>query len=324
MKKNFKKMAMLLAFSMTMSATGSLSCVKVNADSKGTTTVQAAATAKKSGATGAGALNSKDSVAGAMVTGDVIINEEKNGEVDSLKEYYAEVGASVKSTSSDFPSSLDNTTLDTFPEIGKQEGSSCGCWADVYYAATNTINKARGTAAKRDGVNIESNVLSPEFVYNQTRTTADTSGGTYSTHNSDFLVKYGAPNLDYVETANKVNWEYAWNASEETWMNALENKMSSYYSLGVSKTSGDKINTKIYGPKDPSLNVIKKALNDGNVLPFSAYFYLWQNDVIDSEAHKGESIYYACDKGLITSVGIKNESGWGAHRMTVVGYDDNI
>ncbi len=321
MRKKLRSLAMLMALTMTISSFGDINYVKAKADDRQASSEFYLYAEDEEG-------NVKK-IAADELTGDVIVDDEtEEPDISSLSDYYEEVSdalgyeedSKVTSDAASLPSSVDNTLNDSFPVIGNQVGGSCGCWADVYYTATNTLNKARGTKAKKNGANIDSNVMSPEFVYNQTRITEGTGGGTYSSHNGNFLLKYGSPSLDKVVISGKSGWSDTWNPTEEVWKTAMENRLTSYSTLDITKGSDDTYDTRVKEPNDASLDLVKSALNDGAVLSFSTYVYTWHDKTIEDGVHKGEPIYYESDTNYMDEL---NES-YGSHRMTIVGYDDSI
>ncbi len=321
MRKRLRSLAILMAFTMTISSFGDINYVKAKADARQTSSECYLYAEDEEG-------NVKK-IAAHELTGDVILDDEmEEPDISSLSDYYEEVSDAlgyeeelkVTSDAASLPATVDNTLNNSFPVIGNQYGGSCGCWADVYYTATNTLNKARGTKAKNGKKNIDINVLSPEFVYNQTRISKNTSNGTYSSHNTNFLLKYGSPSLDKVVKSGVSGWSDTWNPTEEAWKSAMLNRPSSCSTLDIPVESDDTYNTRVKGPNDHSLDIVKRALNDGAVLPFATYVYSWQWKTIGTGSHQGEDIYYSSDTKYLDEYNYD----YGSHKMTIVGYDDNI
>ncbi len=337
MRKKLRGVALFMAMSLTLTSFESLNVVKASSGSE--VTNESNVNVDYSSGLDDGFHMYRTDIFGNKVevnpddyTGNVEVAKDIKPAIKTLNQYYDviddalgyenEEPVSVAAPENELPSSVDNTTSMYFPKIGKQTGGSCGCWADVYYTLTNTLNKARNTMAKNAaGYNINSNVFSPEFVYNQTRVSKNTSGGTVADENAKFLVKYGSPSLDKVVISPNSGWADTWNPSEDAWVNALNNRPTSYNTLDIAIESDDTSNTRVKGPHDSSLNVIKKALSDGAVLPFSTYIYSWQNKKIGDGAHKNEEIYYESNLDKLIAA---NRNDYGSHRMTIVGYDDDI
>lgn len=327
MKKTKRRVAFLLILAMFVTVFG-INGLQVNASQKKQVVDQLSA--NESGVTFSitDANGNDKKVDSQVYVGDVAISEEEKKEIDvitSEEEYDKFVGNTESAndaemdTKDSYPTYLDNSTSNYFPVIGSQQSGSCGCWADIYYAATNAFCRARGTNAKSGKSNINKNVCSPEFVYNFTRTGED--GGTNYGANGSFMKKYGTPSLANVKKTGVEGWQYTWNANEDTWYNALQNRIEDYVLVGYGEDPSDTKETIVTSATDPSLNLIKKALKEGNVLPFSTYIYAWKVKAAGSGKLEGKDVYYKCDSEML---GSRNSSDWGPHRMTIVGYDDTV
>ena len=201
----------------------------------------------------------------------------------------------------DLPAAVDNSATKYFPAIGNQRGiGSCGCWADVYYAYTYARCRAKDISATGD------NVMSPAFVYNQIKCSV---AGTYSSDVLSMLKMEGTTaftRADF-ETYTDNSGCKTWFPTEELWDEASKNRITSYTYLSQPGT--------ISSYNDSDLDQIKTYLKEGNILTYSCDIYGWNYKTLPTSSgtnHGGESIV------------ISAQEGGSSHRMTLVGYDDNV
>ncbi len=237
-------------------------------------------------------------------TGNLIISDEdiaNDKNAMSQEEFEAQFDDEITAAGA-LPSAVDNSTSKYFPAVGNQLGiGSCGCWADVYYAYTYARSRAKDVSATGD------NVMSPAFVYNQIKCTG--KGGTYLSDVLGMLKMEGAPAFSRAdfETYSNENGCKTWFPSESLWNEAASNRITSYTYLDQPGT--------ITSCDDPDLNEIKGYLKDGNILTYSCDIYGWNYKTLSAASgttHAGEYI------------AVSGQYGDSWHRMTLVGYDDNV
>ena len=244
--------------------------------------------------------------------------EEKTPEsvevIESSKEYYEIAGKNIKivgglpllQSSNTLPSSADNSQSKYFPEIGNQGGlGSCCSFASVYYQFTYEMNKSRGIETTPE------NTASPAFVYNLIN--GGSNNGTTYDHNYRVLAEKGAAPLSIVPY-DGIDY-LDWHAYENVWREALRYRLKDYQEFAE---IGDD-DTQITSSDDSDLDAIKAALANGDILTYSTEISSWNAiklktnpDAPENNKYKGEEVVYA-------QLGSK-----GPHRMTLVGYNDNI
>ncbi|MCI8410201.1 MAG: hypothetical protein HFJ09_13180 [Lachnospiraceae bacterium] len=244
-------------------------------------------------------------------TGDLELTDE---EMQWLEEnQIEEKDNSYDSSRAIYPASVDNSSSKYFPSIGNQGTiGSCTSWAMVYYQMTYMVNRALDRSA-----NVSSHVMSPKWSYNLTNN--GNNQGTSFVDVLKVLSSIGAADLqqvpmtDYLQDSTFLT---SWHATEKIWRNAQQYKISGY-SL-IPTPSG---NTPITSPNDSDLNEIKKYLAEGEILSYSTYFDRWNFEKIEANsevpannAYLNQWIASRCDKN----------ASLGGHRMTIVGYNDNI
>lgn len=244
-------------------------------------------------------------------TGDLELTDE---EIQWLEEnQIEEKDNSYNSSSIVYPASVDNSSSKYFPSIGNQGSiGSCTSWAMVYYQMTYMVNRALDRPAS-----VSSHVMSPKWSYNLTNN--GNNQGTTFVDVLQVLSDIGAADLQQVPMTDypqDSTFLTSWHPTEKIWRNAQQYKLSGY-SL-IPTPSG---NTPITSPNDSDLNEIKKYLAEGEILSFSTKFRRWHcerieanNEVPANNAYLNQWIASRCDENS-TVVG---------HRMTIVGYNDNI
>ena len=233
--------------------------------------------------------------------------------IENIKEYNEVTGqssASGKSNSmirkaSRLPDSVDNSTSIYFPEIGDQGNlGSCLYWAQVYYQYTYEMNRARNIPTTYE------TTFSPQWSYNVATAGEDMQCTTPTALN--FMKYQGSVPMTQVP----YDEDYL-NAhpTEEIWRNSINYRLKEYYFLEDVGFVGAEITS----PDDSDLELIKTALNNGEVLSYSTMMLGWSHveltankEAPGNDDHVGEV--------AVTSM----DSQDGGHRMTLVGYNDNI
>ncbi|MBQ3545356.1 MAG: starch-binding protein [Lachnospiraceae bacterium] len=194
----------------------------------------------------------------------------------------------------EYPASIDLSTSEYFPSVGNQ-GTTGSCWyyGNIYASLTFALNKDRGIPTTK------SNTLNPIFGFNYAQKTSVTQ---HTMVKQLGYVQAGVLPIDTTNTANLF-------PIKEVWENALHNRALGLVEIKVFGTE----DSVVTGPKDTSLNAIKKTLNDGGLAACSTLAYNWNKTVVASGEHKGEIAVDRCDLNKL-----------GGHIVAIVGYDDNI
>ena len=246
-------------------------------------------------------------------TGDLSLEypelEEDLEVIESVSEYNEIVnGEDTASTyslrASSYPSSVDNSTSIYFPAIGSQgRVGSCTAWATCYYQFTYEMNRSIGRTTTPE------NTFSPKWVYNKINRGIDT-GSTY-VHAYNLMKSQGCVQISDVPYDEDFR---TWSPSDEYWTDSLNYRLNTSQLLYTG--SG---NTPITSPDDSDLNTVKAALANGEVLTFSTYFDHWAYSTIESNTNAPENSNYIGE-----SIATAMNSYEGGHRMTLVGYNDDI
>lgn len=249
------------------------------------------------------------------VAGNLVIEDsqpENDNIINSVSEYNKLISTESNSkkdiaslSSSPLPDSVDNSQNEYFPEIGDQGSlGSCSFWAQVYYQFTYTMNKDMGVATTYD------NTFSPQWAYNVVAGTDEMIGPYYNTY--IFMQKQGNVFLKQVPYDLDVT---SFTPTEEVWKTSIKYRIKDYQTF---KSVGDK-NSQITSPNDEDLDLIKSALNNGEVLAYSTYINSWQTTTLKTNADAPQNNKYE------GQYAVTSQSGKiGAHRMTLVGYNDNL
>ncbi len=231
----------------------------------------------------------------------------KAPKIKSVKDYYNaddDAASSTKkakkeiATNSATASSVDNSQSKYFPPIGDQNPlGSCTCWANIYYQLSYEENRQLDRTATYE------NSLSPTWVYPYVNNGGD--NGSSANTVMDVAKEIGVPTI---KTAPVTQDYMKWNTDANAFKEAQQYRLSDYYIFYTG--AGD---TPVTSPDDSDIAAVKTALQNGKVLTFSTYFSGLNYEQIQSNStHQGEYIAtYAFGLG-------------GPHRMTLVGYDDNI
>ncbi|MCR5608714.1 MAG: hypothetical protein K6G26_06590 [Lachnospiraceae bacterium] len=237
-----------------------------------------------------------------------------------LQPVYDDKDAEVKAEkdseyASELPSSVDNSQSKYFPPITTQGSvGSCCSFANVYYQFTYMFNKENDIPSQGND-----NIYSPMWSYTQ-------CGGNEIAI-ARLLKEKGAPAISYVplvidDDLYQSGKEDLFNKyGEETIQReATYHRITGTYSI---ENSYDLVDS----PEAERLQPIKAALSNGEVLSFTTLVnnynfteYEIKYDKNDdnykntsNKKHKNDMICCRCDR-----------NGGGLHRMTLVGYDDNI
>lgn len=233
---------------------------------------------------------------------DVASTFENDTEIDTTSDYdFENMGAMSVDTSqvlmgAALPTSVDNSTLPSFPPIGQQKWNNCAPWAMGYYQFTHnnglTLGWVNNTADK-------TKKCSPKFIYNLIN--AGTDNGSYWSDNFNTLQKHGCISwANFPEDSNYKEWD----TNPDHWKDAIQ-----YRSNGVQY---------IYNvDTQAGLDQAKQILNNGYVLTYGTYINSWQYTTIKSNPQSSSNSLTG--KSVLRYVNGTN----GSHAMTIVGYDDN-
>ena len=232
--------------------------------------------------------------------------------IETVEDYYSlsngkTAGKNILlKSSATLPESVDNSKSEYFPEIGNQgDIGSCGCWANTYYQFTYTMNKEMGVKTTPE------NTFSPKWVYNLLNG-GEKLSGTINENVNELMKDIGNVTLSQVPYDDDY---LTWSPEEEIWREALSFRVKDYYefeNFGVDSRL-------ITSVDDEDIAAVKSALADGEVLTFSTYIYDWSSVLIKTNENAPENDLYA-DEYIVKSMDGTN----GGHRMTIVGYNDNI
>ncbi|MEE1125171.1 MAG: starch-binding protein [Acutalibacteraceae bacterium] len=230
--------------------------------------------------------------------------------IDSVKEYYKLTGKKYKvpsgaSSASSLPSSVDNSQSEYFPAIGSQGGiGACVAWSQTYYQFTYTMNKAMGVKTTPD------NTFSPKWTYNLSNGGRDNGSASMDLYAN--MLRIGNTHLSMIPYDDDY---LSWTPVEDVWKTAIKYRIKSYeYFEEIGMDSNP-----ITSADDADLEPIKTALSNGEVLTFSTEIYSWKIDKIKTNASAVESNKYSGEEVVVAQNGTE-----GPHRMTIVGYNDNI
>ena len=211
------------------------------------------------------------------------------------------------------PASVDNSDSKYFPKIMNQGSlNSCTTWSTVYYQMSYAVNKA----LDRDASSTE-NVFSPTWIY--TMVNEGENMGNYYADILKILSEIGAVPLSKVPAYSEVQGDNIRNvkADKDLWLEASKYKVDEYYTIDLNRNSETPV---VDSPKDKDLDAIKKALALGEVLTGTTYSYKWNKTKIVADSRVKENAKYVGEY-IVTDCTGKMK---GAHRITIVGYNDNI
>ena len=238
------------------------------------------------------------------------------GDETAVQEYLEDNGSGNDKTDTDY-FSVDNSKSKYFPPICNQGSiNSCTAWATVYYQMSYAVNKA----LDRDGSK-KDNQMSPIWIYNMIN--GGENEGTYYTDALKVLSEVGAVPYRNVYSYVSVNGSNIRNiaAAKENWLDARKYRVKEYYTFDLGNNS-KYLNTQIYKPGSKALKSVKTALANGEIITCTTYTTkCWKRATIEENPNVPENSKYVGEK-IVT----RNEviTGEGCHRVTIVGYNDNI
>lgn len=190
---------------------------------------------------------------------------------------------------------VDNSKLNAFPPIGNQAGqNSCAAFAATYYLMSHEFCLTNGC----DNKNYQEKIFSPRWTYNFINSGED--NGAYFSDAFQVMNHHGAiTNTDFPYGTDFRSWS----VDPEHWREAVGNKMSALYTMGIGT--------------DSEMELVKQTLLNGHVVVVGTYINSWIYKTVGSVAntlnpYAGESIAIAMNGTL------------GGHAMTIVGYNDDI
>ncbi|MDO4747609.1 MAG: starch-binding protein [Eubacteriales bacterium] len=218
------------------------------------------------------------------------------------KKVVAVTGAST------LPSSADNSQSPYFPVIDTQGSlNSCVPFASSYYQFTYEINRARKVTTTKD------NSFSPKWTFNFL--CHGTGSGTNYAQVYGILKQHGCPTLKTLPYDAK---DYlSWSTDEKVWREAMRYRLADYQLFeDIGKDGKD-----ITSPDDEDLLAIKTALSNGDILGCSTYITSLDKGKkkLKANANAPENDKYLNEQYLSAL-----PSTEGGHRMTIVGYNDNL
>ena len=231
--------------------------------------------------------------------------------IDTLEEYYDVIAEEEQfnmlsddgesGLQEELPDSVDLSTSEYFPAIGNQGAfESCVSFAQTYYQFTYEMNRKMKRPTTRE------NTLSPMFPYNLL-SNDNGKKGTYAETIYSLLQSKGTIPWSYINYSDDIK---SWFPTKEIWEEADNYRIEKYYFISSNLGGrGDEISS----PKDSDLDIVKTALNRGDIVCASTFAGSWiEEEIGDNSPYTGEMI--------VTDV-----SGYEiGHRVTIVGYDDNI
>mgnify|MGYP004455331901 CR=1 FL=1 len=237
----------------------------------------------------------------------------KLSKIENISDYYSIVNKeegkprtqanNIPTTS--YPSSIDNSKSKYFPSIGNQHSlGSCTTWAEIYYQMSYAENVALNRTATHD------NTCSPIWIYNFANG-GDASTGADITNAFRLAQRIGVPSL---KTSPNTTVNAKWTTTKEAFTEAPKYRVNNYNLFYL-----DTYNNKITNPKSEVIAPIKAALNNNELVTYTTFIFSWENKTIQKDSRVPENTKYANDDIAIYSTGYS-----GCHRMTIVGYDDDI
>ena len=251
-------------------------------------------------------------------TGDITLEEDEARDdvevISSVEDYYnidsENVSLSKQNTllraSASLPDSVDNSQSKYFPEIGNQGSiGSCTCWAQTYYQFTYTMNKDMGVTTTPE------NAFSPKWTYNLVNW-GDADAGSGQTDVYELMREIGVVTQGTVPYDDNVT---SWSPQEDIWRQALRYRVKSYQefdSFGEEKSQVTSVD-------DEDIEAVKTALSNGDVLTFSTHINSWVTGKLKTNSKAPGNASHANEYVVLHQSG-----AIGGHRMTIVGYNDNI
>lgn len=218
--------------------------------------------------------------------------------VKGLHQAMASANASTLE-SSELPTSVNNSTLPSFPPIGNQGGlGSCACWAVTYYQNTHEYGLLNGINNK---VSTSAVIFSPKWSYNFLNFGKNDGSFMVAAHN--LVASSGAATMVQFPYDNNY---LAWDLKTDDWVSALSRRFQPSVSmLGLNTV-----------PQD--LSLIKQMLVNGHILNFGTCINSWVVGTVKADPASPSNPYAG------QRVAIWQNGTLGTHAMTIVGYDDTI
>ena len=233
--------------------------------------------------------------------------------IDNLAEYNKITGNTPKmginnkplKKETKLPKFVDNSESIYFPEIGDQQDlGSCLFWAQVYYQYTYEFNRAMNIPTTYE------TTFSPQWSYNVA--TAGDDMQCYTPISLNFMINQGSVPLTQVPYDSLYLNAHP---TEEIWRNSINYRLKGFQMFEEIGTK----DTQVTSPDDSDLLLIKTALNNGEILSYSTMMYGWTHVMLKTNSDAPENDKYIGDIA-VTSM----DSQEGGHRMTLVGYNDNL
>ncbi len=207
--------------------------------------------------------------------------------------------------STTLPSFVDISESEYFPAIGNQGSlGSCTCWAQVYYQFTYMMNKDRGVATTPE------NTFSPQWSYNVVAGITANIGPYYNAY--ALMKNQGNVFLSQVPYTLDTS---SISPTEDIWKTSIKYRIKDFHKFS---DIGDK-DTEITSPDDEDLLPIKTAISNGDAIAYSTYINSWKSTKIKTNPSAPENNKYAGEEAVWAQLGNN-----GGHRMTIVGYNDNL
>lgn len=246
--------------------------------------------------------------------------------IGSIEDYYKVLSKETGKSTSDLENTLnlsaidevDNSSVDEngngngnyFPRIGNQNLGSCTAWACCYYQFTYEMNRKMQRTINPE--NYESVAFSPLWVYNAINDGEDDGSNELDAFN--FMKIQGC--VSRKEVPCSMDYK-TWSPSEEIWTKSLDYRLKDYNYISIG--DDDDPTPVNEGTDDKDIQAIKAALANGEVLTFSTYVKSWRSRSMPENSDFTQNEKYKDDSVVIYMIGDN-----GSHRMTIVGYDDNI
>ena len=211
------------------------------------------------------------------------------------------------------PNEIDNSKSKYFPPIMNQGIlNSCTTWSTVYYQMSYAVNKE----LDRDG-SLPQNQFSPTWIYNMAN--EGENKGNFYADILKILSEIGAVPMTKVDAKTTDEGDNVRNvlANKELWLEASQYRVDEYYTINIDKEAIEPVFT---DPDDKDLDAIKKALAMGEILTATTYSYKWKTSKIVENKKVSKNKKYV-GEFIVTETTGKSK---GAHRVTIVGYNDNI
>ncbi len=251
-------------------------------------------------------------------TGDLSLETENPDNptvISSVSDYFALKNTDTNSKkdialtgASSLPGSVDNSMSPYFPEVSSQGSlNSCVPFACTYYQFTYEMNRLRGVTTTAD------NTFSPKWAFNFLAHGSD-SGTNYALVYG-ILKQHGCPTTKSFPYDAK---DYlSWSTDERVWREAMRYRLKDYQLFDdIGKDGKD-----ITSPDDPDLLPIKTSLSNGDILTCSTFMTSLQEGTkkLKTNPDAPENDKFTNEQYVQSLPSAK-----GGHRMTIVGYNDNL